>query len=103
MRIVLFDHTLETTAFISRSIKKFINFEYKVFTLCFNKKILNIVDRVIHVGSGIYLITFTFLQLRLFWAIESRSLSKSIKHFFKSDIKQINQLNCDVALNFYST
>lgn len=99
MKIIIFDGTFKTTAFIRRLIQGLIKANHEVFVLGFNEVNPNPIGGVNYVKLGNNQNKFSFLKTGLSWAMKSNAWLKYLNYFLKSNKKYIQQLNLEKALH----
>jgi colanic acid/amylovoran biosynthesis glycosyltransferase len=98
MRIVIFDGTFKTTAFINRLIEGLVSKGVEVFVLGFNEELMQPLKGVKYVSLGSSASKWKFMWISLSWGLRSKSLLKTLKHLISGDKSQLKQQNLKAAL-----
>jgi len=99
MKIILFDGTFETTAFIRRLMQGLISANHQIFVLGFNEGLSNPVSGVNYISLGSNQNKISFIKTSLSWAFQSKSLINSLKYIFLNNKSKVQQSNLEAALN----
>ncbi|MGB5982870.1 MAG: glycosyltransferase family 4 protein [Nonlabens sp.] len=99
MKIILFDGTFETTAFIRRLMQGLINANHQIFILGFNERLSNPVSGVNYISLGSNQNKIRFIKTSLSWAVQSKSLINSLKYIFLNNKSKVQQSNLEAAFN----
>jgi colanic acid/amylovoran biosynthesis glycosyltransferase len=98
MRIVIFDGSFKTTAFINRLIEGLVSKGVEVFVLGFNEKLKQPLKGVKYVALGSSASKWKFMWTSLSWGLRSKLLLKTIKNLVSGDKSQLKQQNLTTAL-----
>jgi colanic acid/amylovoran biosynthesis glycosyltransferase len=98
MRIVIFDGTFKTTAFINRLIEGLVSKDVEVFVLGFNEELKQPVKGVKYVSLGSSASKWKFMWTSLSWGLRSKLLLNTIKNLVSGDKSQLKQQNLTTAL-----
>lgn len=99
MKIILFDGTFETTAFIRRLMQGLVNAKHQIFVLGFNEGLSNRVAGVHYVGLGSNQSKIKFLKTSLSWALKSKSTLDSLKCILSNNKSEIQLNNLEAVLS----
>jgi colanic acid/amylovoran biosynthesis glycosyltransferase len=99
MKLVIFDGSFNTTAFINRLIQGLVNNGVEVYVLGFNEELKRPINAVTYVSLGSSQSRIKFLWTSLRWGLKSKSLFKSVRLLLNGKKSKLKQLNLDAALN----
>jgi colanic acid/amylovoran biosynthesis glycosyltransferase len=99
MRIIIFDGTFKTTAFINRLITGLVKSGHEVFVMGFNEFNPNPIKQVTYVGLGSNQHKISFLKTALKWGLTSGKFLQRLKLLLKGDKHAVHQLNIAAALD----
>jgi colanic acid/amylovoran biosynthesis glycosyltransferase len=99
MRIVIFDGSFKTTAFINRLIVGLVSKDVEVFVLGFNEELKQPLKGVKYVALGSSANKLKFMWTSLSWGLRSRSLFKTLKGLISGDKSQLKGQNLKAALH----
>jgi colanic acid/amylovoran biosynthesis glycosyltransferase len=99
MKLIIFDGTFKTTAFINRLIEGLVSSGVDVYVLGFNEDLKQPLKNVNYVGLGSGQSQVKFLWTSLRWGLKSKSLFKSVRLLLNGKKSKLKQLNLDAALN----
>ncbi|TXE21541.1 glycosyltransferase family 4 protein [Psychroflexus gondwanensis] len=98
MKIIIFDGSFKTTAFINRLIEGLVSKGVEVFVLGFNEELKQPLKGVNYVALGSSASKWKFMWTSLSWGLRSKSLLKSIKYLVSGDKYEIKRQNLKAAL-----
>lgn len=98
MRIIIFDGTFKTTAFIRRLLQGLVKAGHEVHVLGFNEDNNNTVPYVNYVGLGSNQSKFVFLKSTLRWFLKSDKKKLYLRHTLRNNKSQLQHLNLTAAL-----
>ncbi|MBZ9652106.1 glycosyltransferase family 4 protein [Psychroflexus montanilacus] len=98
MKLVIFDGTFKTTAFINRLIQGLVKHKIEVYVLGFNEELNHRIKEInyIDLGSGQSQIRFALTSLK--WGLKSGSLIKTIMLLLSGKKSELKRQNLSVAL-----
>jgi colanic acid/amylovoran biosynthesis glycosyltransferase len=99
MKLIIFDGTFNTTAFINRLIQGLVNHDVDVYVLGFNEEINEKLKGVQYVGLGSSQSRIKFAWTSLKWGVSSNALLKTISLLLKGDKSKLKKINLSAALN----
>jgi colanic acid/amylovoran biosynthesis glycosyltransferase len=99
MKIIIFDGSFKTTAFIKRLCNGLVKEGHDVFVLGFNEADSYPVDGVVYVKLGSNQDKFSFFGTGLKWGWTSGLLFKQVLQLLKGRKQAVQQLNLTAALN----
>jgi colanic acid/amylovoran biosynthesis glycosyltransferase len=98
MKIIIFDGSFKTTAFINRLIEGLVSNDVEVFVLGFNEELKQPLKGVKYVALGSSANKLKFMWISLSWGLRSKSLLKTLKRLISGDKSQLKQQNLKAAL-----
>ncbi len=99
MKIIIFDGSFKTTAFIKRLCHGLVKAGHEVYVLGFNEANSHPVEGVAYVKLGSNQDKFSFFATSLSWGWRSGELFKQVSQLFKGSKQAVQQLNLTAALN----
>jgi len=99
MKIIIFDGSFKTTAFINRLIEGLVSKDVEVFVLGFNEGLKQPLKGVKYVALGSSANKLKFVSTSLSWGLRSRSLLKTLKSLISGDKSQLKGQNLKAALH----
>jgi len=99
MRIVIFDGSFKTTAFINRFIECLVRKGVEVFVLGFNEELKQPLKGVKYVALGSSASRWKFMWISLSCGLRSKSLLKTLKSLISGDKSQLKGQNLKAALH----
>jgi colanic acid/amylovoran biosynthesis glycosyltransferase len=99
MRIVIFDGSFKTTAFINRFIEGLVRKGVEVFVLGFNEELKQPLKGVKYVALGSSASRWKFMWISLSCGLRSKSLLKTLKSLISGDKSQLKGQNLKAALH----
>jgi colanic acid/amylovoran biosynthesis glycosyltransferase len=100
MRIVIFDGSFKTTAFINRLIQGLVSNDVEVYVLGFNEELKQPLKGLKYVALGSGANKLKFMWTSLSWGLRSKSLLKTIKNLTSGDKSQLKRQNLTAALEY---
>jgi colanic acid/amylovoran biosynthesis glycosyltransferase len=100
MKIIIFDGSFKTTAFINRLVEGLVSNDVEVFVLGFNEELKQPVKGVKYVALGSSASKWKFMWISLSWGLRSKSLLKTIKNLVLGDKSQLKRQNLTAALQY---
>jgi colanic acid/amylovoran biosynthesis glycosyltransferase len=100
MRIVIFDGTFKTTAFINRLMEGLESKDIEVFVLGFNEELKQPLKGVKYVALGSSASRWKFMWNSLTWGLKSKLLLKTLKRLISGDKSQLKCQNLIAALQY---
>jgi colanic acid/amylovoran biosynthesis glycosyltransferase len=98
MKIIIFDGSFKTTAFINRLIEGLVSNDVEVYVLGFNEELKQPLKGVKYVSLGSSASKWKFMWISLSWGLRSKSLLKTLKRLISGDKSQLKQQNLKAAL-----
>ncbi|MFD0933326.1 glycosyltransferase family 4 protein [Psychroflexus salinarum] len=98
MKLVIFDGTFKTTAFINRLIQGLVNHDVEVYVLGFNEELSDKLKGVHYVGLGSSQNRIKFAWTSLKWGLKQGNLLKAIKLLAKEQKSELKRQNLSAAL-----
>jgi colanic acid/amylovoran biosynthesis glycosyltransferase len=100
MKIIIFDGSFKTTAFINRLIEGLVSKDVEVFVLGFNEGLKQPLKGVKYVALGSSANKLKFVSTSLSWGLRSRSLLKTFKRLISVDKRELKRQNLTAALEY---
>jgi colanic acid/amylovoran biosynthesis glycosyltransferase len=100
MKIIIFDGSFKTTAFINRLIQGLVSKGVEVYVLGFNEELKQPLKGVKYVSLGSSASKWKFMWISLSWGLRSRSLLKTFKRLISVDKSQLKRQNLTAALEY---
>jgi colanic acid/amylovoran biosynthesis glycosyltransferase len=100
MKIIIFDGSFKTTAFINRLIQGLVSKGVEVYVLGFNEELKQPLKGVKYVSLGSSASKWKFMWISLSWGLRSRSLLKTFKRLTSGDKSQLKRQNLTAALEY---
>jgi colanic acid/amylovoran biosynthesis glycosyltransferase len=100
MKIIIFDGSFKTTAFINRLVEGLVSKSVEVFVLGFNEELKQPLKGVKYVALGSSANKLKFMWTSLSWGLRSKSLLKTIKNLVSGDKSQLKLQNLTTALQY---
>ena len=100
MKIIIFDGSFKTTAFINRLIEGLVSKDVEVYVLGFNEELKQPLKGVKYVSLGSSASKWKFMWISLSWGLRSRSLLKTFKRLISVDKSQLKRQNLTAALQY---
>jgi len=100
MKIIIFDGSFKTTAFINRLIQGLVSNDVEVYVLGFNEGLKQPLKGVKYVALGSSASKWKFMWTSLIWGLRSKSLLKTLKHLTSGDKSQLKRQNLTAALEY---
>lgn len=100
MKIIIFDGSFKTTAFINRLIEGLVSKGVEVFVLGFNEELKQPVKGVKYVALGSSASRWKFMWTSLTWGLKSKLLVKTLKRLISVDKSQLKRQNVTAALQY---
>jgi len=100
MKIIIFDGSFKTTAFINRLIEGLVSNDVEVFVLGFNEELKQPLKGVKYVSLGSSASKWKFMWISLSWGLRSKSLLQIIKNLVSGDKSQLKRQNLTAALQY---
>ena len=98
LKIVIFDGSFKTTAFIRRLLRGLSKAGHQVYVLGFNELNSDPVDGVNYIPLGDNLNKLRFAKTSLKWGVKSGTFLKSLSYLIQGKKKKLKQLNLHAAL-----
>jgi colanic acid/amylovoran biosynthesis glycosyltransferase len=98
MKIIIFDGSFKTTAFINRLIEGLVSNDVEVYVLGFNEGLKQPLKGVKYVALGSSSNKWKFMWTSLSWGLRSKSLLKTLKRLISGDKSQLKKQNLKAAL-----
>lgn len=98
LKIIIFDGSFKTTAFINRLIQGLVNHDVEVYVLGFNDEINEKLKGVHYVGLGSSQSRIKFAWTSLKWGLKHGNLLKVIRLLTKEKKSELKRQNLSVAL-----
>ncbi len=99
LKIVIFDGSFKTTAFIRRLLKGLSDAGHEVFVLGYNETNPNPVKGVRYVSLGDNSSKFRFIRSSLIWGVRSKNFIKSISFLLFGKKKELKKFNLQAVLS----
>lgn len=99
LKIVIFDGSFKTTAFIRRLLKGLSEAGHEVFVLGYNESNTDPVKGVRYISLGDNSSNFRFVKSSLKWGFESKNFIKTVSHLLRGKKKELKWFNLEVVLN----
>jgi colanic acid/amylovoran biosynthesis glycosyltransferase len=100
MKIIIFDGSFKTTAFINRLIEGLVSKGVEVFVLGFNEGLKQPLKGVEYVSLGSSASKWKFMWTSLTWGLRSKSLLETLKRLISGDKSQLKRQNLTAALQY---
>jgi colanic acid/amylovoran biosynthesis glycosyltransferase len=100
MKIIIFDGSFKTTAFINRLIQGLVSNDVEVYVLGFNEGLKQPLKGVKYVALGSSANKLKFMWTSLSWGLRSKSLLQTIKNLVSGDKSQLKRQNVTAALQY---
>jgi colanic acid/amylovoran biosynthesis glycosyltransferase len=100
MKIIIFDGSFKTTAFINRLIEGLVSKDVEVFVLGFNEELKQPLKGVEYVALGSSASKWKFMWTSLSWGLRSKSLLNTIKNLVSGDKSKLKQQNLTASLQY---
>jgi colanic acid/amylovoran biosynthesis glycosyltransferase len=100
MKIIIFDGSFKTTAFVNRLIEGLVSKDVEVFVLGFNEELKQPLKGVEYVSLGSSASKLKFMWTSLSWGLRSKLLLKTIKNLVSGDKSQLKRQNLTAALDY---
>ena len=98
MKIIIFDGSFKTTAFINRLVQGLVRKGVEVFVLGFNEELKQPLKGVKYVALGSSPSKWKFMWTSFSWGLRSKSLLQTIKNLVNGDKSQLKRQNLTAAL-----
>lgn len=98
MKIIIYDGSFKTTAFINRLIQGLVNNSYEIYVIGFDATLKQPIDGVRYTELGDTKNKFKFLYSCFKWSFKSGHVLKTIGYILRGDKSSLKRLNLDVAL-----
>jgi colanic acid/amylovoran biosynthesis glycosyltransferase len=99
MKLVIFDGSFNTTAFINRLIQGLVKHGVEVFVLGFNEELKEKIKDVNYVSLGSSQRSIKFALTSLSWGLKSKSILTSVRLLLNGEKSKLKQLNLNAAPN----
>jgi colanic acid/amylovoran biosynthesis glycosyltransferase len=100
MKIIIFDGSFKTTAFINRLIQGLVSNDVEVYVLGFNEGLKQPLKEVKYVALGSSASKLKFMWTSLIWGLRSKLLLKTFKRLISGDKSQLKRQNLKAALQY---
>ncbi|EMY80820.1 colanic acid biosynthesis glycosyltransferase WcaL [Psychroflexus gondwanensis ACAM 44] len=100
MKIIIFDGSFKTTAFINRLVEGLVSNDVEVFVLGFNEELKQPLKGVKYIALGSSASKWKFMWTSLIWGLRSKSLLKTLKRLTSGDKSQLKRQNLTAALEY---
>jgi colanic acid/amylovoran biosynthesis glycosyltransferase len=99
MKLIIFDGTFKTTAFINRLIEGLVKNGVEVYVMGFNEELKRPIDGVTYVSLGNSQSQVKFLWTSLKWGFSSNAVLKTISLLLKGRKSVLKKINLSAALS----
>ncbi len=100
LKIVIFDGSFETTAFIRRLVKGLVKANHDVYIFGFNEVLKNPVHGVNYIALGDSQNNWSFFLTSLKWGLKSKRIIHYLNLLIKGNKSTLKRRNLDAAINF---
>jgi colanic acid/amylovoran biosynthesis glycosyltransferase len=100
MKIIIFDGSFKTTAFINRLIQGLVSKGVEVYVLGFNDELKQPLKEVKYVALGSSANKLKFMWTSLNWGLKSKLLLNKIKNLVSGDKSKLKRQNLTAALQY---